>query len=90
MSATPFDDDMERDSLASYSSRTPRKRLIARWQIIAVKPKPTYSKSEAYDAFKEIAVEELAKAGPCEDVRPSVEDLGGFKRAHVSGIFFGF
>jgi hypothetical protein len=79
---------MERDSLVSQSSRTPLKRLIARWQIIAVKQKSSHSKSEAYDAFKEIAVEDLAKAGPCEDVCPSAEDLGGFKRAQVSRFLF--
>jgi hypothetical protein len=88
VSATQYNDDMERDSLASHSSRTPRKRLIAPWQIISVKQKSSHSKEEAFDAFTEIAVDDLAKAGPCEDVRPSVEDLGGLKRAHVSGIFF--
>ena len=90
VSATQYDDDMERDSLASHSSRTPRKRLIAPWQIISVKLKSSHSKEEAFDAFTQIAVDDLAKAGPCEDVRPSVEDLGGFKRAHVSWFFFWF
>ncbi len=89
VSATQYDDDMESDSLASHSSRTPRKRLFAPWQIISVKQKSSHSKEEVFDSFTEleIAVDDLAKAGPCEDVRPSVEDLGGFKRAHVSRIF---
>jgi hypothetical protein len=90
VSATQYDDDMERDSLASHSSRTPRKRMIVPWQISSVKLKSSHSKEEAFDAFTEIAVDDLAKAGPCEYVRPSVEDLCGFKRAHVSRIFFSF
>ncbi len=62
--------------------------MIAPWQIISVKQKLSHPQEEAFEAFTEIAVDDLTTAGPCEDVRPSVEDLGGFKREHVSRIFF--
>ncbi len=85
MRATQEEDDydFERDSTASQSSQTPRKRLIAKWQIVDVKLKSEFTKDEALAAFTEIAIAELARAGSSDDVIPLTDDLGLFRRAHV-------
>ncbi len=57
------------------------------WQNIVFKLKSSHSKEDALNAFTEIVVDELAKAGPCDDVCPSEEELGCFERAHVSRNF---
>ena len=83
--ATQYDDEeFERDSLASQSSRTSRVRLIGKWTVVMVKHKSECAKDEAIDAFKLYADDELAKAGSCDDVVPRKDGLGYFKRAHVS------
>ena len=83
--ATQYEDDeFDRDSLTSQSSRTARKRLIGEWTVVMVKLKSECSKDEAIDDFKAYADDELAKAGSCEDVIPRKDGLGYFKRTHVS------
>ena len=83
--ATQYEDEeFERDSLASQSSRTTRVRLIGKWTVVMVKLKSECAKDEAIEAFKIYADDELAKAGSCDDVVPRKDGLGYFKRAHVS------
>ena len=43
-----------------------------------------HSQEEAWNMFAQYAENELAKAGSLADVRPSENDLGGFKLSHVS------
>lgn len=83
VSGTQEEDEIERDSLSSQTSRTPRKRLLAPWKIMDVKLKSRMSKSEAMAEFSQIAAADLAKAGPCDDYRPPADALGGFKPAQV-------
>ena len=83
--ATQYEDDeFDRDSLTSQSSRTTRKKLIGEWTVVLVKLKSECSRDEAIDAFKEYADDEIAKAGSCEDVIPRKDGLGYFKRTHVN------
>ena len=92
VSATQEDDewDFERDSVASQSSRTPRKRLIERWQVVDVKRKSDSTKEEVLEMFADFAIDELAKAGPSDDVVAREDDLGLFRRVQVRfhAIFF--
>ena len=77
------DDDMERDSLSSETSRAPRKRLLAEWRVVDVINKSKLERSEAMVAFSEIAAADLSKSGPSDDFRMSEASLGGFKPAQV-------
>ena len=88
VSATQAEDEIERDSLSSQTSRTPRRRLLAPWKIIDVKLKSRMSKSEAMAEFGEVAAADLAKAGPCDDYRPPADALGEFKPAQVKYFCF--
>ena len=80
--ATQDDDEMETDSLSSHTFR-PRKRLLAPWKLILVKQKSKSSKLEVMKEFAEIAQSDLLKSGFSEEIRPSVDCLGGFKPAQV-------
>ena len=86
VSATQEDDyfDCDGDSLASQSSHTPRKRLIAKWHLVDVKLKSECTKDEAFAAFCDIVVDELVIDGSSDDIALRKDDLGLFRRAHVS------
>jgi hypothetical protein len=77
------EEDIERDSVSSQSSRVPRKRLLAPWKLIDVKLKSKVDRSEAMNAFSEIAAADLAKAGTSDDYRIPEDSFGGFKPAQV-------
>jgi hypothetical protein len=70
------DDD---DSVLSQSSsKAPRKKLQPNWRFLGVKQIQTW--------LAETAAVEMAKAGPIEDIPPGKNEIGGFRRAHVSEI----
>ena len=80
------DDDMDRDSMASFGSRTPRKKLLAEWILVSTLMKTEHDKESAMEVFGEIAAEDLAISGPIDDERPKKSDLGGFKINRVSSV----
>ena len=45
------------------------------------------SEEESFAEFAEYARHDLAKAGPSDDVKSKPDDLGGFRKNHVS--YFG-
>ena len=76
------DEEFEKDSIASSHSQ--RKKLLAPWKTISVKKRSNCSEEEAFAEFAEYAQSDLAKAGPYDDVKPRDDDLGGFRKTHVS------
>jgi hypothetical protein len=78
------DEEFEKDSVCS--SHTSRKKLIAPWRSIFVKMRDSCTEEEAFAEFAEYAMHDLAKAGPSLDVKIKEDDLGGYKKAHVSSF----
>ena len=79
------DNDMS-DSISSQLSRTPRKRRIAKWEVLSEIQKSEHTKEEAFNHFAKIAKDELAKGGPVLGYVVKEGDLGGFRRNRVSII----
>jgi hypothetical protein len=46
--------------------------------------KDSCSEEEAFAEFAEYAMHDLAKAGACDDIKAKDDDLGGFRKGHVS------
>ena len=82
------DDDMDRDSLTSFGSRTPRKKLLAEWVQVSTLMKTDHNRVTAMEIFETFAEEDLAKSGPFEDLRSRQKDLGGFKVNRVRSCEF--
>ena len=77
------DNDMS-DSISSQLSRTPRKRRIAKWEVLSEIQKSEHTKEEPFNHFAKIAKDELAKGGPIPGFIVKEGDLGGFRRNRVS------
>ncbi len=84
--STHQDDDekFEKDSISS--SHTSRKKLLALRRSISVKMRDSCSEEEAFAEIAEYAREDLSRAGPYDDFKPKPDDLGGFRKAHVSHL----
>ena len=82
------DDDMDRDSLTSFGSHTPRKKILAEWLQVVTLMKTDHNRVTAMEVFKTLAEEDLAKSGPLEDIHPKQKDLGGFKVNRVRSCEF--
>ena len=59
-------------------------RLLAPWQSSIVKLRSECSEEEVYAELAEYVREDLARAGPSDDVKRKGDDLGGFRKTHVS------
>ena len=46
------------------------------------------TEEEAFAEFADYAMHDLAKAGPSLDVKTKEDDLGGYKKAHVSSFSY--
>jgi hypothetical protein len=91
ISATQADDDFERDSLASQSSRTTaRVRLQEKFVIIETILKVDCTPGEISERIRHIATDSMAKSGVYEDIDPEDKPFGGFKRNNVSHTFDSF
>jgi hypothetical protein len=66
------------------SSNAPRKKLQPNWRFLGVQHKSECSPRQIQTWLAETASLEMAKAGPIEDIPPGKNEIGGFRRAHVS------
>ena len=64
-------------------SKAPCKKLQPNWRFLGVKQN---SKCSLTWLAKTAALE-MATAGPIEEIRTGKNEIGGFRRAHVSEIF---
>ena len=86
--ATQADDDFERDSLASQSSRTTaRVRLQEKFVIVETMFKDKSTPAEISERIRQIATDAMTKSGVYEDIDPEDKPFGGFKRNNVSRAF---
>ncbi len=89
ISATQADEDFERDSLASQSSRTTaRIRLQEKYVKVATLYKDECTPEEIKERIREIAFNAMVKSAIYEDLNPADRAYGGFKKkilpAHLS------
>ena len=83
--ATQADEDFERDSLASQSSRTTaRIRLQEKYVKVATLFKDEWTADEISKRIREIAGAAMAKSVIYEDIDPVDQAFGGFKKKNVS------
>ena len=80
--------DFERDSLASTSSRSIRKRLQGKFRVVGSKKTSDFTPAQIQEWLHETARAEMLKAGDYEEIRTKREMLGGFVRSHVSVYSF--
>ena len=86
--ATQADDDFERDSLASQSSRTTaRVRLQEKFVIVETMYKDESTPAEISERIRQIATDAMTKSGVYEDIDPENKAFGGFKRNNVGRAF---
>jgi hypothetical protein len=86
--ATQADEDFERDSLASQSSRsTARIRLQEKYVTVATLYKDEMSPEEIKERIREIAITAMAKSIIYEDLDPADTAYGGFKKNNVRQSF---
>jgi hypothetical protein len=82
--ATQADEDFERDSLASQSSRsTARIRLQEKYVKVATLYKDEMTPEELKKRIRDIAFSAMSKAVIFEDIDAADRDYGGFKRNNV-------
>ena len=82
--ATQADEDFERDSLASQSSRsTARVRLQEKYVKVATLYKDEMTPEELKKRVRDIAFSAMSKAVIFEDIDAADRDYGGFKRNNV-------
>jgi hypothetical protein len=87
--ATQADEDFERDSLASQSSRTrARIRLQEKYVKVATLYKDECTQKEIKERIREIAFNAMVKSAIYEDFDPAIRAYGGLKKnvrpAHLS------
>ncbi len=76
------DDD---DSVLSLSSsKAPPKKLRMNWRFLGVKHNSECSPKQIQTWSAETAAVEMAKAGPIQAIPAGKNEIGGFRRAHVS------
>jgi hypothetical protein len=85
--STQHDDEVECEEESVASSQARRKRLLPPWKSIIVKMRNDTSEEEAFAEFAEYTSQDLAKGGLYNDVKAKPDDLGGFRKNHVS--YFG-
>jgi hypothetical protein len=85
--STQHDDEEECEEESVASSQARRKRLLAPWRTVMIRIRDDISEEEAFADFAEYATQDLAKAGLTNDVKSRPDDLGGFRKNHVS--YFG-
>ncbi len=79
--ATQADDDFERDSLASQSSRTTaRSRLQEKYVKVVTLYKVECTPEEIKERIREIAFNAMVKSAIYEDLDPADRAYGGFKK----------
>jgi hypothetical protein len=82
--ATQADEDFERDSLASQSSRsTARIRLQEKYVKVATLYKDEMTPEELKKRVRDIAFSAMSKSVTFEDIDAADMDYGGFKRNNV-------
>ncbi len=82
--ATQADEDFERDSLASQSSRTTtRSRLQEKYVTVATLYKDELTPDEIKKHIREIAFTAMAKSVTYEDLDPADTAYGGLKKNNV-------
>ena len=82
--ATQADEDFERDSLASQSSRTTaRIRLQEKYVKVATLYKDELSPEEIKERIRDIAFNAMVKSAIYEDLDPADRAYGGFKKKNV-------
>jgi hypothetical protein len=82
--ATQADEDFERDSLASQSSRTTaRIRLQEKYVKVATLYKDEMTSDEINKRIRDIAFTAMAKSVIYEDIDPADRAFGGFKKKNV-------
>jgi hypothetical protein len=82
--ATQADEDFERDSLASQSSRTTaRIRLQEKYVTVATLYKDELTPEEIKKRIRDIAFTAMAKSVIYEDIDPADTAYGGFKKNNV-------
>jgi hypothetical protein len=99
ISATQADEDFERDSLTSQSSRTTaRVRLQEIFVLVETilnfpnnwDLKDDSTPAEISERICQIATDAMAKSAMSEDIDPEDKPFGGFKRNNVSRAFDSF
>ena len=80
--------DFERDSLASNSSRSTRKRLQEKFRVVGSKKISDFTPAQIQELLNETTRADMLKAGDYEDIRSKREMIGGFVQSHVS--FYSF
>ena len=80
-----YDDDM---SEQTSSQRTPRPKFQKEWKLIGVKKNSDSTPADIHRWLTETAEAEMNKCGEHSLFRCKQDDLGPFKRAHVSSVHY--
>jgi hypothetical protein len=82
--ATPADEDFERDSLVSQSSRTTaRVRIQDKFVKVATMYKDECTSEKIKERIRDIAVNAMAKSVTYEEIDAADKAYGGFKKRNV-------
>ena len=80
----PESSDSDKDSVATDSTRSSRKRLLAPWTRVGLRYHREHSKEQIWEWMSMVCEESYKDAGPSSIRRISVDDLGPFKFKRVS------
>jgi hypothetical protein len=81
--------ESDRDSVATDSTRSSRKRFIAPWTRVGVRYHDEHSKEQIWEWMAMICDESYKDAGPSSIRKTSEDDLGPFKLKRVR-VFYAF
>jgi hypothetical protein len=76
--------DIERDSVASQSSSSTRKRLEPKFKVVGTKQLADCTEAQVQQWIEQTAKADMVKAGDLEYVTSKRKSISSFLRAHVS------